>query len=422
MERYLEMISNGLYRFVDGKLMIEGVDAEEICEKFGTPLYVYSANHIKTQINKLREAFHKSKPLICYSMKANGSMKILGLIKNQGCGLDIVSQGELFKAIKQGFSPKKIVFAGVGKTEQEIVAGLKTGIYLFTVESVEELKMIDRIAGKLKKIANVSLRINLDVDVDTHHYTKTGRKETKFGMPENQVASILTARNNLRYIKIKGIQFHLGSNIKSSAPYLNALNKLKNFLKEVNFCPSVIDIGGGFGISYRNEEIEPIEHFGSKIADYFIKNFSGVSMIIEPGRFIVGNAGILLTRVIYKKQTNAKNFLIVDAGMNDLIRPALYDSYHEILPVSKKEGRYLSFDVVGPVCETGDFLGKERKFTESIGSSDILAVMGAGAYGFSMSSNYNGRLRASEVMISGKTIVCCRKREKMSDLWKNECW
>jgi len=420
MEKYLEMISAGLYRFVNGQLMIEDVYAEEICKQFGTPVYVYSANHIKNQIRKLYNSFKKSHPLICYSMKANGNTKVLELIKKQGCGLDIVSQGELFKATKLGFSPKKIVFAGVGKTEQEIAAGLKCGIYLFTVESVEELKTIDKIANRLKKLANVTLRINLDVDVDTHHYTKTGRIETKFGMPQEQVSFILASRYDLKHVRIKGLQFHLGSNIKNSAPYLSALKKLKNFLRRVDFCPSVIDIGGGFGIPYKDEEIESVQQFGSKISDCFVENFPGVSMVIEPGRFIVGNAGVLLTKVIYKKQTNVKNFLIVDAGMNDLIRPALYNSYHEILPVLKKDGKFLKFDVVGPVCETGDFLGKERVFPDTIDSGDYLAVMGAGAYGFSMSSNYNGRLRPAEVMICGKTAILCRKREKMSDLWKYE--
>ncbi|MGB9643343.1 MAG: diaminopimelate decarboxylase family protein, partial [Candidatus Ratteibacteria bacterium] len=307
MEKYLEMISGGLYKFVNGRLMIESVYADEICKQFGTPVYVYSANYIKNQIRKLRVSFEKAHPLVCYSMKANGNMKILELIKKQGCGLDIVSGGELVKAIKQGFSPKKIVFAGVGKTEQEIAAGLKYGIYLFTVESVEELKTVDKIAEKLKKTANITLRINLDVDVDTHHYTKTGRIETKFGMPEEQVRSILVSRNSLKHIRIKGLQFHLGSNIKNSAPYLSALEKLKNFLKQTDFRPSVIDIGGGFGILYKNEEIESIEQFGSKISDYFVKHFPDTLMIMEPGRFIVGNAGILLTKIIYRKQTNVKN-------------------------------------------------------------------------------------------------------------------
>ncbi|MCM8815539.1 MAG: diaminopimelate decarboxylase [Candidatus Omnitrophica bacterium] len=419
MEEYLELISDGLYKFRGGKLFIEGVCAEDICREFGTPVYVYSSSYIKRQIEKLRSAFKTACPLICYSMKANGNMSILNLIRKAGCGIDIVSAGELAKALRVGFSAEKIVFAGVGKTKQEIVDGLTANIFLFTVESVEELKTIQQIARQLKKIASVSLRINLDIDVDTHHYTKTSKKETKFGMPVEQVGSIIRSREKFSYIDVKGIHFHLGSNIKISGVYVQALERLKDFLKELNFMPSVIDIGGGFGIHYRKEHLEKIESFGKNICNCFLKNFSGSTMIIEPGRFIVGNSGILLTTVIYNKRTPHRNFLIVDSGMNDLIRPALYNSYHEIVPVKKKDCCTV-YDIVGPVCETGDFLGKDRMLPADLKPGDFLAVMSAGAYGFSMSSNYNGRPRAAEVIVSGDTVKCCRRRETIQDLWKLE--
>ena len=420
MEEYLDLISEGIYRFEKGRLFIEDVCAEEICAKFGTPVYVYSSNYVKTQINKICNAFRKVSPLVCYSMKANSNMGILKIVKESGCGVDIVSGGEMMKALKAGFNAKKIVFAGVGKTRGEITDALKKGIYLFNVESIGELKAINETAGNMRKIVSVNLRINLDVDVDTHHYTKTAKKETKFGMPENQVRSIIKNRRNFRHINISGIQFHLGSNIKSSVFYIKALRKLKNFLTDINFTPSVIDIGGGFGIQYRNEPIEPIEDFGKKICDFFVKNFPDVLMIIEPGRFIVGNAGILLTRVIYNKKTAHRNFLIVDAGMNDLIRPSLYGSYHEIFPAALKKGKSVKYDIVGPICETGDFLGKDRKLPGNLTSGDVIAVMSAGAYGFSMSSNYNGRVRAAEVMVSCDKVICCRERERVEDLWSKE--
>ncbi|MCM8821198.1 MAG: diaminopimelate decarboxylase [Candidatus Omnitrophica bacterium] len=420
MEKYLELISDGLYRFRKGKLFIEEVCVERIYREFGTPVYVYSASYIERQIEKLRNAFKPISPLICYSMKANGNMGVLSLVKRAGCGVDIVSSGELAKALKAGFSADRIVFAGAGKTQQEIIDGLNARIFLFTVESMEELKAIEQIGRSQKKIAVVSLRINFDIDVDTHYYTKTSKKETKFGMPVDQIKSILSNRKKFRHIDFKGIQFHLGSNIRASGFYVQALEKLKGFLAGLNFMPSVIDIGGGFGIHYKNEQIEPIENFGKNICNVFLKNFPGVSMIIEPGRFIVGNAGILLTRVIYNKKTPHKNFLIVDAGMNDLIRPSLYGSYHEIFEAVRKKGPCVNYDVVGPICETGDFLGKDRMLAENLTSGDVLAVMSAGAYGFSMSSNYNGRPRAAEVFVSGNNVKCCRRREKIEDLWNLE--
>ncbi len=420
MEKYLGIISGNLYRYTGGKLFIEDISAEKICKKFGTPLYVYSVGHIKNQISRIRNSFRRVNPLICYSMKANSNLRVLKLIRKQDCGVDIVSGGELAKALKAGFPAKKIVFAGVGKTEREIISAIENGIFLFTVESVEELRAIDSIARKLRRVADISLRINVDVNVDTHHYTKTARKETKFGMPIKEVGSVLKNRQDFRHIRIKGIQFHLGSNIKNSAPYIEALSKVRDFLRRTDFRPSIIDIGGGFGIPYRDEKVESIESFGEKISGFFMKYFSEASIIFEPGRFIVGNAGILLTEIVYRKHTDTKNFLIVDAGMNDLIRPSLYGSYHEIIPVTKKSGRKIVYDIVGPVCETGDFLGKERLLSQDLSSGDLLAVMGAGAYGFSMSSNYNGRPKPAEVLVSGDRVICCRRREKIEDLWKYE--
>ena len=420
MEKYLEIISNGLYSYRKGKLFIEDVDVEKLVSMFGTPLYVYSCSLIQNQIKKIRDSFKNVSPLICYSMKANSNLKILKLVHKSGCGVDIVSGGELARALKAGFKGNSIVFAGVGKTANEIVEAIKANIYFFTVESIEELKTIDKIAGNLKSKVNCCLRINLDVDVDTHHYTKTAKKETKFGLSPQQVSSVIRHQRDFKNLKLAGIQFHLGSNIKISSPYIEALKRLKTFLDDTGFKPQIIDIGGGFGIPYRIENIEPIEVFGERISDFFVKNFPSVSMVIEPGRFIVGNAGVLLTRIIYKKKTEAKKFLIVDAGMNDLIRPALYNSYHEIIPAVVYKGMNETYDIVGPICETGDFLGKERSLSANLDAGDVLAVMSAGAYGFSMSSNYNGRPRPAEIMVSGKKVIVCRKRENISDLWKHE--
>jgi len=420
MEEALDIISDNLYQYINGKLFVENVSVEYICEQFGTPLYIYSAHHIENQIQRLKNSFKNLNPLICYSMKANSNLHILELVRKYGCGVDIVSGGELAKALKAKFPPKKIVFAGVGKTESEIRFAIKKGIYLFTVEGIEELKAINNIARTLKQIVDVSLRVNLDIDVDTHHYTKTSKKETKFGIPANDVKSIIKNTQDFKYVRIKGIQFHLGSNIKDSVPYIKALNRVKNPMRKYGFQPLLIDIGGGFGIPYKKEKIEPIERFGKKITDFFVKHFQGVSIILEPGRFIVGNGGMLLTKIVYKKSTETKNFLIVDAGMNDLIRPALYNSYHEIIPVVKKTGRKTIYDVVGPICETGDFLGKDRLLPEDISSGQLLAIMSAGAYGFSMASNYNERPKPAEVLVFSDRTICCRRREKVEDIWKNE--
>ena len=339
-------------------------------------------------------------------------------MKKNGLGVDIVSEGELRKCLMAGFSPSDIVFAGVGKKEEEIEFAIRKSIFCFNVENLDEIHIIEKFGKKYKKKVNVNLRLNLNIDVDTHHYIKTAKSENKFGVDIEEAEKILNMKFN--FVNIKGIHFHLGSQIKDVFPYLKGIEAVKNFCKKNNFYPEIIDIGGGFGIPYTYEdEIMPIYKFGEKIIDA-IKNFKIKLLIIEPGRFLVGNTGVLISKVLYVKKKKTKNFIIVDAGMNDLIRPSLYGSYHLIYPTNLKNGKKLKFDIVGPICETGDYLGKDREFPEEIKKGDYIVIMSTGAYGFSMSSNYNTRLRASEILVNKNKIKLIRKREKYSEIFSLE--
>ncbi len=372
-------------------------------------------------INLYEEAFRGIPHLFCYSVKANSNQALLRLIALQKWGVDVVSGGELYRTIEAGFPHSRIVFAGVGKTDEEIEMGLRQDILLFNVESEEELERINTLAKKHRKPARVALRINPDVDAHTHKFITTGKKETKFGISYPEVKKIIARRKNYSKVEIMGLHLHIGSQITELAPYRKALEKTMHLLQELeeknNYHPQYLDLGGGMGIIYQNEEPFTPHEFAEMVTPY-IEN-KGITLILEPGRSIVGNAGILICRVIYKKKGVGKNFLIVNAGMNDLIRPALYGSYHQILPLEEKKNSQEVYDVVGPVCETGDFLAKERALP-SLQEGEFIAVMGAGAYGFSMSSNYNSRPRAAEVLIEEDKFYLIRRRETYPDLIRLE--
>jgi len=409
------------FSFKKNNLYCENIKVQDLAAKFGTPVYIYSSRTILEHFIKLRDAFKKLKPLICYSVKANSNLSILKLLTSAGAGLDIVSGGELYRAKRVRCPGEKIVYASVGKTDKEIKDAINYGIFAFNVESIPELERIAVIAESLKKKVKVALRLNPDVEGDTHAYITTGKKETKFGMDIQTVKKIFLNRGDYPYLKIEGLHMHIGSQITKAAPFVKAIKKAKELLSELkkrNIKLKYINIGGGLGIVYDKERPQTAKEFASKI----IPLLSGLKLklVLEPGRFIVGNAGILAAKVIYIKRTPKKKFVVVDAAMNDLARPSLYEAYHRIVPVTKlkvKKDRKLA-DVVGPICESGDFLGKSRKL--DVNKGQIIAVMGTGAYGFSMSSNYNSRPRAAEVLVKNKKAYLIRKRENYKDLIKKE--
>ncbi len=418
MEEKFREIFSPYFEFKKGIFHIEDVNFEEIVKKFGTPVYVYSYNFLINQINKIKKAFSKINTKICFSVKSNSNLSILKIMKKNGLGADVVSEGELKKCLMAGFSPSDIVFAGVGKKEEEIEFAIKKNIFCFNVENEEELNIIEKFGEKYKKKINVNLRLNLNIDIDTHHYIKTSKSENKFGIDIEDAEKIINMKFN--FVNIKGIHFHLGSQIKDVAPYLKGIEIVKDFCKKNDFSPEIIDIGGGFGIPYTYEDkITPIEEFGEKIIEA-LKDFKFKLLIIEPGRFIVGNSGVLISKILYIKKKKTKNFIIVDAAMNDLIRPSLYGSYHLIYPANFKNNEKLKFDIVGPICETGDYLGKDREFPKNIKRGEYIVIMSAGAYGFSMSSNYNTRLRAPEILVNKNKIQLIRKRERYSNIFNLE--
>jgi len=407
------------FRYKGKNLYCDGIRASELARRFGSPLYVYSYKTLVGHFLKLRSAFSEINPLICYSVKANSNLAILKALLAKGAGLDIVSGGELYRAIKAGCPPEKIVYASVGKTDDEIAIAISKGILFFNVESLAELANINRIATKLRKIPRVAIRINPDIDAKTHKYVTTGKITNKFGIDLANAYRILLMRPNFSNLKICGLHIHIGSQITDSVPFISAIKRVSGFIEKLmadGIRLEYLNIGGGLGIVYDQETPQTAQIYAKKIIPLLKK--TGLKIIMEPGRFIVGNAGILITKVLYIKNTPHKKFIIVDAGMNDLIRPALYSAHHKILSLVsglKTE----KADVVGPICESGDFLAKERMVAK-VKEGDYLAVMGAGAYGFSMSSNYNSRLRAAEVMVNGDKISLIRKREVFEDLIRNE--
>jgi len=404
------------FEYKNGELYCEEVPIKKILEDVGTPVYIYSAKTIRRHYKVFEKSFSNIDHLICYSVKANSNIAIISLLKQLGSGADIVSAGELKRALKAGIDPKKIVFSGVGKTPEEIEFALLADILMFNVESLEELETLGEIAKKLEKKAPFALRINPDIDPQTHPYIATGLKRSKFGIPEEFVIEAYKKAKESPYLYPIGIDAHIGSQITSISPFVSALSRLKKIWEELinlGFELKYLDIGGGLGIVYKNEE-PPLPQ---EYADAIIKEGKDLkaTIILEPGRVIVGNAGILVTKVLYTKENILKKFVIVDAAMNDLIRPAFYQAYHKIIPVEEKYEEFEVVDVVGPICESSDFFAKERKLPK-VKKGDFLAIMSAGAYGFVMSSNYNSRPRPPEVLVDEDKYYIIRKRETIEDL------
>lgn len=411
------------FRFRRNTLYCEGVQIEKIAEKFSTPLYIYSQSSFIDRFREIKKAFSKLNPLICYSVKANSNLSILKTLVKEGAGLDIVSGGELFRAKKVKCPAGRIVYASVGKTEGEIRDALDYGIFMFNVESESELKKIGSIPGKAKRKVKVSLRVNPGIKPSTHEYITTGKKENKFGISIEKVKKIFLEKAKYKNLDISGIHIHIGSQITDSAPFVKAVKKVKRLIVELarnKIKIKYFNLGGGLGIAYDKEKPQTAEEFAKKV----IPLIAGLKcrIILEPGRFIAGNSGILVTKVLYLKDTLVKRFVIVDAAMNDLLRPSLYGAYHKIVPLVSNQKpatrNQKRADVVGPVCESGDFLGKDRRL--NVKEGDYLAVLGCGAYGFSMSSNYNSRLRPAEVLIRRNKVYLVRKRESYKDLIHNE--
>jgi len=407
------------FKYKNNNLYCEDIKVKDLAIRFKTPLYIYSRKTLVDHFRKLKSAFRSIDPLICYSVKANSNLALLKILINEGAGLDIVSGGELFRAEKVGCNPRKIVYASVGKTAHEIEEAIKLGILFFNVESYPELENIQRIARKLHKFPKVALRINPDVEPKTHKYITTGKLTNKFGIDFVTAKRIILLARAFSHIKISGLHIHIGSQITTSEPYVEAIKKVVKFievLKANNINIEYLNIGGGLGIIYDRENPQTAKKFAHKVLPLLKK--TKLKIIMEPGRFIVGNSGILVTKVLYVKNTPKKKFIIVDGGMNDLIRPALYEAYHNILSLSKTAGHEKA-DVVGPICESGDFFAKDR-FLPKVKESDYLSVMSAGAYGFSMSSNYNSRRRAAEILVDRTKAYIIRKRETYPNLINNE--
>lgn len=408
------------FQYRENQLYCENVPVQKIAKEVGTPLYLYSHATLIKHFRAFDGAFKDIKHLTCFSMKSNSNIAILRLFFNKGGGVDIVSGGELFRALKAGIDPKKVVYSGVGKTDEDMEYALKSEIMLFNVESRQELLRLNTIAERLNKKAPVSIRVNPDIDPMTHPYISTGLRENKFGIPIEDAPEIYELAKGMSHIDIKGVSCHIGSQLTKVSPFVDALKRLIHLiegLKRRGIDIDYLDIGGGLGITYSKESPPHPEQYASAIKKE-IKN--RLTLILEPGRVITGNAGILVTRVIYTKSIGKKNFIIVDAAMNDLMRPALYGSFHGIQPVVFSPDRNkLKADVVGPICESGDFLAKEREIY-SFELGEYMAVMSAGAYGFSMSSNYNSRPRPAEVMVKGEHYSVIRERESYEDLIKGE--
>ncbi|MBM4145629.1 MAG: diaminopimelate decarboxylase [Nitrospira sp.] len=408
------------FKYRSGELFAEDIPVRKLAEKYGTPLYIYSYNTLLRHFKAYADAFNGYQHIICFAVKSNSNTAILRLFAKNGGGADIVSGGELYIALQAGIPSKKIVYAGVGKTEDEIRFALKSKILMFNVESENELREIDRVAGKMKTKAPIALRINPDIDPGTHPYITTGLKKYKFGIPIEEALEYYKLASKLKNIDVIGVHKHIGSQITKVAPFVDALKRVLILIDELRAQGveiKYLDAGGGLGISYKDEE-PPVP---KDLAKNLIPLLEGrkLTLIMEPGRSIVGNAGILVTKTLYLKKGEDKEFVIVDAGMNDLIRPSLYEAYHHIVPVIRNKRDSIISDVVGPICESGDFLARKREL-KRLKQGEYLAVMSAGAYGFSMSSNYNSRPRVAEVLVKDEKHFLIRKRQTYADLTRDE--
>jgi len=413
------------FEYRNGEMFAEGVALERIAREVGTPAYVYSLATLKRHFKVFDQAFSKVRHIVCFSVKANSNLALLRAFAKEGSGFDIVSGGELFRALKVGADPKKIVFSGVGKKREEIEYALNSGILMFNVESEQELLALNDIASSMGKRAPISLRVNPDVDPQTHPYISTGMKKAKFGVDIKKSLETYRKAVSLRNVEVVGVDCHIGSQLTSITPFVDALAKVREYLdrvlagemKKEGAQIRYLDLGGGLGINY-HDETPPLP---DEYAKAIVEGLEGldVTLILEPGRVIVGNAGILLTEVQYIKETDSKNFVIVDGGMNDLIRPALYGSYQAIQPVVENRAQRIVADVVGPICESGDFFAKDREIPRPQ-RGDLLAIMSAGAYGFTMASNYNSHPKPPEVLVDGEKYYVVRKRESFEDLIRGE--
>lgn len=407
------------FQYRNDELHAEDVSVAELAAKHGTPLYVYSHATIERHFRVIDDAFKHVPHTICFSVKANSNVAILRLLAKLGSGMDIVSGGELIRAKKAGVDPKKIVFSGVGKTPAEIRAALETGILFFNVEVEDELDEINDIAKAMGVRAGITLRVNPDVDAKTHDYISTGKKANKFGIAISRAREVYAKAKSLSNLDILGVDCHIGSQLTSTGPFVEALTRLKDLvlsLRKDGIEVKYADIGGGLGVTYKDEEPPSPEQYAADILK--VVGDMGVHLVLEPGRVIVANAGVLVTKVLYRKENEGKRFVIVDGAMNDLVRPTLYGAWMAIEPVKKTKGTVIA-DVVGPICETGDFLAKDREVAD-VHSGDLLCVKSAGAYGFSMSSNYNTRPRAAEILVHGKAADVIRERETVEELLSKE--
>ena len=422
------------FRYVGNKLFCEGVAVESLAKKFGTPLYVYSQRTLTNHFQKLDSALAPLDHLICFAMKANSNLSVMRVLAKLGSGFDVVSAGELERVIAAGGDPKKCVFAGVAKTESEIEFALRRGIYSFNVESEPEILRINRVAARLKKVAPIAVRVNPNVEAKTHAKITTGTYENKFGIAFEDIEAVYARTAKLKHIRLRGLQMHIGSQLTDVSPYELAVKKVLPLVKKLaaKYQLEFFSPGGGLGIVYNPALASGLPAWWKTSAakgiltpaSYAEKLLPllqplGLKILIEPGRFIVGNAGILVTRVEYVKRTGKKNFVIVDAAMNDLIRPAFYDAYHEIVPLTKKGGATIASDVVGGICESGDYFCKDRPLPK-VGEGDFLALLSAGAYGFVMASNYNARPFAAEILVSGSKSAAARARQAVEKIWEDE--
>ncbi len=405
------------FEYKDGVLHGEGVPLTKIAEKAGTPTYVYSHATLTRHFSEFDMPFSDLDHITCFSVKACSNIAVLRLFAQMGAGFDIVSGGELFRAIRAGADPGKTVFSGVGKSEAEIRYALEQGILLFNVESAQELDQIERVAGSMNTRARIAMRVNPDVNPDTHPYTSTGQREHKFGICSEEAVELYRRARDLEHLDAVGVDCHIGSQLTRTSPFVEALTSMVELveeLREAGIDIKYLDMGGGLGITYSNEEPPLPREYAREITA--VTKDLGCTLILEPGRVIVGNAGILLTRVLFLKDSRDKSFVIVDAGMNDLLRPSLYGAYHDIKPVLEKRPEpQITADVVGPICESGDFLAKQRRMPK-VDQGELLAVMSAGAYGFTMASNYNSRTLPAEVMVKADRFSVIRAREKYEDL------
>ena len=408
------------FHYRQGEFFCEDLPLASLAERFATPTYVYSQAAILQNFDRLHASLEKIPHQICYSVKANSNLRILSLLRHAGAGFDVVSGGELTRALRAGGSPEAIVFSGVGKTREEIDAGLAAGILMFNVESAGELEALASRASALRKVARISIRVNPDVEAHTHPYISTGQIIHKFGVPKDEALELYQRAAHLPRVEVQGVACHIGSQILEVDPFLKALEEILGVAKQLaslGIHVQLLDLGGGYGIRYAQEQPLDFERMMRGLEE-LLKGAS-LKLILEPGRALVGNAGVLMTRVIYVKRNQRKNFVVVDAGMNDLMRPTLYGSYHEIVPAHVRRGDRLQADVVGPLCESGDFLAQDREMPD-VQPGDLLAVLTTGAYGFVLASNYNTRPRPAEVLVHGGGAELIRPRETVEDLLAGE--